>query len=113
MKVLLDQNISHRILPSVKKLFKQAEHVAQVGLDDTDDIHIRKYAKEKDFSIITFDKDFVELASLFGVPPKVIWIRLFNPSNAEVTDCLESNIFLIQEFLNNLDYSMIECLELR
>jgi len=83
-----------------------------VGLEDADDVMIRKYAKTKIFSIITFDKDFVELSSLFGVPPKVIWIRLFNPSNTEVIECLGTNIYLIQHFLSNPDYINAECLEI-
>lgn len=72
MKILLDQNISYRLISLLKKLFDQIEHVSQVGLEDTNDFVIRKYAKEKNFTIITFDKDFVELSNLFGVPPKVI-----------------------------------------
>ena len=51
MKILLDQNMSYRLIPLLKKLFDQIEHVAQVGLEDTNDFVIRKYAKENNFVI--------------------------------------------------------------
>jgi predicted nuclease of predicted toxin-antitoxin system len=41
---------------------------------DSPDIAIWHYAKAGDYTIVTADADFYELATTFGPPPKVIWL---------------------------------------
>jgi predicted nuclease of predicted toxin-antitoxin system len=39
------------------------------------DRSIWEFARKNDFTIVTFDEDFYELVNLYGVPPKIIWLR--------------------------------------
>ena len=72
MKLLFDQNISFRILKNLDKIFSGSEQVKNLGLQDFSDKQIWNYAKENNFSVVTFDSAFFDLANLFGHPPKII-----------------------------------------
>ena len=78
MKLLLDQNLSRRILPQLGDAFSDAQHVVHLGVDRDDDIAIWDYAKEHGYVIVTKDKDFLQRSVLLGHPPKVIHLRLGN-----------------------------------
>jgi len=39
-------------------------------------------AKVNDYIIVTRDSDFHELGTLYGAPPKVIWLKTGNQSKA-------------------------------
>ena len=59
MKLLFDQNISFRVLKKLNSAFQNAVHVSEVGLNDVNDIDIWKFAKQNQFTIVTFDADFL------------------------------------------------------
>ena len=63
MKLLFDQNISFRILSKIKLNFPDAKQVRQLGIENYSDIEIWKYAKENEFTIVTFDGDFYDLSN--------------------------------------------------
>jgi predicted nuclease of predicted toxin-antitoxin system len=73
MKLLFDQNISYRIVSLVSDKFPEAKHVKQVGLEDATDNLIWNFAKENNYSIVTFDSDFYNLSIIRGCPPKIIF----------------------------------------
>ena len=111
MKILFDQNISFRILPQLKS-FPEAQHVEHIGLTDARDRFIWNYTIQNNFAIVTFDKDFFQMASLLGVPPKIIWIRTGNLRTSEIVKLMEDIVVLIKEFLIRDHYSDMACLEL-
>jgi predicted nuclease of predicted toxin-antitoxin system len=78
MKLLFDQNISHRIIPNIQDIFPNAMQVRELGLENLADKEIWDYAKKNEFVIVTFDMDFYDLSVIWGNPPKIIWIRTFN-----------------------------------
>lgn len=81
MKLLIDQNISHRIISLLNEKFSNIHHVKGLGLINADDHIIFKYARENEFdAVITLDDDFVKLLDLFSAPPKIIWLRTGNCS---------------------------------
>lgn len=45
MKLLFDQNISYRIVRSVKNTFSESKHVNQVGLENKTDTEIWEFAR--------------------------------------------------------------------
>src|SRR5690606_38166777 len=61
-------------------LFPDSTQVRLVSLDQADDRTIRDYAGKNDFILVTQDSDFAELASVYGHPPKIIWLRCGNQS---------------------------------
>ena len=74
MKLLLDENLSPRLVPRLNTLFHGLTHVRDVGLARVDDRLIWDWAKENDFGVITTDSDFLALSRRFGWPPKIIHI---------------------------------------
>lgn len=56
--MLLDQNLSRRMLPALEPLFPGSSQVALLNLDTTDDRAIWQYAKDNGFAIVTLDSDF-------------------------------------------------------
>ena len=112
MKLLFDQNISFRVLKKLDKIFSGSEQVKDLGLQDFSDKQIWNYAKENNFSIVTFDSDFFGLANLFGHPPKIIWLRTGNRKTNEIAELLVSKSEIILDFLSNPIYKELSCIEI-
>lgn len=74
MNLLFDQNISFKAVIKLRDLFPTAKHITDLQLENLADFQIWKYAKEKNYCIVTFDSDFIDLSNLNGFPPKVIWM---------------------------------------
>lgn len=108
MKLLLDQNISRRIVEQLQHDFPGSSQVQLLGLESASDEASWQYAKEKGFTIVTKDADFQELPLLHGPPPKVIWLQCGNASNNKVLALLHSQSGQIQSLLANDE---IICLE--
>ena len=73
MKLLLDQNISFRITNKIQDLFPGSKQVRDLGLENSKDSILWKYAKDNDYCIVTFDGDFFEL----GLNKKVLLQKSF------------------------------------
>lgn len=73
MKVLIDQNISYRIVPRIAHVFTELVHVRALDWIDWNDYDIFMNARLRGFkAIITLDEDFNILLLEHGEPPKVI-----------------------------------------
>lgn len=83
VKLLLDQNLSYRLVSKLKDVYPDSVHVAKVGLDKSSDIDVWRYAKENGFALVSKDSDFNDLCTLYNFPPHIIWLRLGN-SRVEV-----------------------------
>jgi predicted nuclease of predicted toxin-antitoxin system len=109
MKLLFDQNISFRILRLLPDSFADCRHVRSVGLNDRNDEEIWRFAKQNGFTVVTFDADFFDIATLRGFPPKIIWLRTGNLTTAEIAECIIHNFSNIISFV---DFSEQYCLEI-
>jgi predicted nuclease of predicted toxin-antitoxin system len=78
MKLLFDQNLSHRLIDLLQDLFPHSAHVRALNLHQADDLAIWNYAKENGFVIVTQDADYSDWNKLRGAPPKIIWLRCGN-----------------------------------
>jgi len=58
VKLLLDENLSDRIVDRIVDLYPISEHVKTLALTNTDDGIIRQYAKDNSFVIVSKDSDF-------------------------------------------------------
>lgn len=112
MKLLFDQNISFRIVKSIVHVFPNSNQVRQLGLEGARDIEIWNYAKDNDFTIVTFDADFFDFSIVKGVPPKVVWLRTGNTTTKNIELLLTSKSDYIKEFCNSEDMREIGCLEI-
>ncbi len=73
MKLLLDANLSWRMISVLQQHFTACYHVDH--LDELDipakDTYIWNYARKYDLIIVTNDEDFVDFINVKGFPPKV------------------------------------------
>lgn len=53
MKLLLDQNLSYRLLASLVELYPESAQVGQLGMGESSDHEIWDYAKRNEFVIVT------------------------------------------------------------
>ena len=91
MKLLLDQNISRKLLKEFDYLFPKSNHVYFLGLHKASDEEIWNYARGNGFIIVTQDSDFNERSLVYGYPPKVIWLRTGNVSTANIKQLLKKH----------------------
>ncbi len=98
MKLLFDQNLSHKLVRSLADLFPDSIHVRDVGLKTAADPLVWEYAKTNDLMIVSKDSDFHQRSFLYGFPPKVMWVRLGNCSTADVERVLRTNFDAIKSF---------------
>ncbi|HEX7457135.1 MAG TPA: DUF5615 family PIN-like protein [Ginsengibacter sp.] len=82
MKLLLDANISWRLILKLKLHFEDCFHVDHIGITvPAKDIEIWNFALSNNLIIVTNDNDFLNLAEVKGFPPKVVVLRTGNQSN--------------------------------
>jgi len=100
MKLLLDENLSRRIVPFLQSVYPGSSHVVLVDLHQSDDQAIREYAREHGFVIVTHDADFYEMSLLDGNPPKIIWLKTGNQSKgATINLLLQQHSFIGQTLI--------------
>lgn len=78
MKLLLDQNLSHRIVPALNDVYPQSTQVQLLGMEGASDKAIWDYARSHDYAIVTLDADFQEYSLLWGRPPLIVWLKCGN-----------------------------------
>jgi len=108
MKLLFDQNISFRITKQLDDRFKECRQVRQVKLEDSDDMQIWQFAKNEEFTIVTFDADFYDISLVNNYPPKIIWLRTGNITTKEIASLLATHFDVIREFIANSEQACLE-----
>lgn len=98
VKLLFDQNLSHKLVRRLADLFPDSTHVREVGLREAEDPVVWEYAKQQEFMIVSKDSDFHQRSFVFGFPPKVVWVRLGNCRTAEVEQVIRKNFDSIKAF---------------
>ena len=91
MKLLLDENISYRVVALLTETFPGSEQVRRLGLLGKTDRLIWEYARQHEFIIVTHDEDFIELSTLYGAPPKVLLLRVGNLPTAALATLLQQH----------------------
>ncbi len=99
MKLLLDENISDRIVQGITDEFPGSTHVKSAGLKEADARILWAWAKEHGFTIVSKDTDFNQRAIVFGHPPKFIWLRVGKCPTSLITDLLRSRHEIIRQFI--------------
>jgi len=75
MKLLIDQNLSPKLAKLLQHNFPESKHIRLLGLNDASDLEIFNYAKSNGFAVFTFDSDFMDSNLIYGIPPKIIWLK--------------------------------------
>lgn len=108
MKLLLDENLSRRLLPFLLADFPGSTQVVLIGLERAADLAIWSYAKSHGYVIVTRDADFQELSTVYGCPPHIIWIRGENMSKATILNLLQANRGVIEAAISEDGVACIE-----
>lgn len=101
MKLLLDQNLSPRLVDLLETRFPGIEHVRFVGLDQASDETVWEFARVNRYAIVSKDQDFHQLAFLRGAPPKVIWLRVGNCTTLAIEQTLLRRAESIEAFFRD------------
>ncbi len=108
MRLLFDQNISHRLIRQVQDVFPDAKQVRELGLENKSDKFIWEFAKENEYSIVTFDADFYDLSLVWGHPPKIIWIRTSNQTTKHIEKILRKHVSTLMDFFQDDNLACLE-----
>ncbi len=109
MKLLLDANLSWRLVKSLSLIYENVEHVNSVGLKvPAKDFEIWNWAKKNGHTIVTNDEDFLQLVMNQGYPPKIILIRIGNQSSKHILDLLTTMKPEIELFYSSETHGLLE-----
>ena len=108
MKLLLDQNISYRLLDKLDAIYPGSTQARVAGMATTSDAALWQFAKDNDFVIVTKDSDFHELGLLRGFPPKVVWLQCGNTSSGYILNMLLENRDAIETFAQDTENGCLE-----
>ena len=69
MKLLLDENISRRLVPFLQYAYPGSNQVVLLGMESASDKEVWQRAQQDGYVIVTRDADFQELSLVWGQPP--------------------------------------------
>jgi predicted nuclease of predicted toxin-antitoxin system len=111
MKILLDANISWKLVNKLKPIFGECAHVDLIGLNvPANDIDIWNYALKNGYIIITKDTDFVDLMEIKGFPPKVVLLRTGNNSSQALMELIMNSKSMIEDLEEN-NFGILEIIK--
>lgn len=108
MKLLLDQNLSHRLVSALEDVFPGSLHVRLLGMAEADDLTIWNYASSQDLVIVTQDSDYSDWNKLRGAPPKIVWLRCGNASFAQIEQKLRNAADRINTMAGDTEIEVVE-----
>lgn len=109
VRLLLDENLSRKLVGRLADLYPGTVHVMDAGLQHSPDGDVWDYAREHGLLVVTSDSDFGNMAATKGAPPQVIWLRAGNLTTASVEKLLRKHALAVREFAGD-DESL--CLEI-
>ena len=107
MKLLLDENLSDRVVPQILDLYPDSAHVKSHCLIHTDDVLIWSFAQQHGYTIVSKDADFHQRSLVFGHPPKLVFLRVGNCPTSRITQLLRSNYVLLSAFDSDPNTSIL------
>ncbi|MDX1939476.1 MAG: DUF5615 family PIN-like protein [Saprospiraceae bacterium] len=109
VKLLIDANLSYRLVKKLAGEFSDCLHVSKTGLSiPANDNDIWDWAKQNNYIIVTNDEDYYNLTVYFGFPPKVVLLRMGNQSTNFIAEVLKRHKSHIEQMTNSSDYGILE-----
>jgi predicted nuclease of predicted toxin-antitoxin system len=109
MKLLLDANLSWRLVRLLKSEFKEIAHTTDCGFkEEAPDKDIWNYARKNGYAIVSNDEDFFRVALDKGFPPKIVMLRTGNQSTKYIAQILTKHKSEIAEFMQHEEYGILE-----
>lgn len=108
-KLLLDANLSWRLVAMLQDDFAEMMHVVHSGLENTvSDSKIWDFAQKNNYNILSNDEDFYLLLMAKGFPPKIVLLRTGNQSTRYVALLLLKHKTEIISFLDQTEHGVLE-----
>ncbi len=107
MKLLFDENLSHRLVHVLEDTYPGSAHVRDLGLLGAADRLIWKVAADQGFLLTSKDTDFYQRSLVHGAPPKVIWLRVGNASTAGVAALLRERYVVVRRFAEDAEATFL------
>jgi len=108
-KLLLDENLSRRLLRFLAHDFPGSAHISQFeATRRSDDRAIWRLARDHGYILVTHDADFADISALEGAPPALSWLKLGNCTNARIIAELTSRRDKIEHAIAAGDVSVLE-----
>lgn len=98
MKLLFDENLSHRLVGALADMYPRSAHVRDVGLLGAEDRRIWTHAAGHRFLLTSKDADFYQRSLVYGAPPKVLWLRIGNAPTSAIAALLRERYVIVQRF---------------
>lgn len=103
MRLLLDENLSERLVRTLAPRFPDSLHVRTLDMGGASDADVWSLAIRNDCVLVTRDEDFVSLSVVRGPPPKVIWLNVGNARTEAVARLLLDSADGIESFVAHPD----------
>ena len=102
MRLLLDQNLSPKLIPRLADVFPGIESVYDHNLTGRSDPFIFDWARAAGISaLMSADRDFIRLVERTGPPPKIIRIERCDFRSAVIEQLIRREAVRIQAFLTS------------
>jgi predicted nuclease of predicted toxin-antitoxin system len=108
VKLLIDENLSPRLVEILSRAYPGSRHVDHLGLRGRPDHEIWDHAARGDFVLVSKDNDFRQLSFLHGAPPKVVWLSVGDAGTRAIADLLLRSVARLQTFQSDEDESLLE-----
>ncbi len=108
MKLLLDENLSPRLVEILSRAYPGSRHVEHLGLRGKPDHEIWDHAARGDFILVSKDNDFRQLSFLQGAPPKVVWLSVGDAGTRVIADLLLRSTARLLTFQEDEDETSLE-----
>jgi predicted nuclease of predicted toxin-antitoxin system len=107
VKLLLDENLSYRLVARLTETFPGTAHLDELNLRGQPDTAIWDYALKHGFVLVSKDDDFRQLSFFRGHPPKVIWLVVGNAVTKIIAELILQNRAIIEDFVNRTDDALL------
>lgn len=109
MKLLLDENLSWRMIKPLSPFFEEIVHASNLKIPQpANDISIWNYAKKYGYTILSKDDDFEKIVLFRKAPPKLIYLKTYNLDTKKLVDLIIENKDKITEFIGSDDNDIFE-----
>jgi predicted nuclease of predicted toxin-antitoxin system len=107
VKLLFDENVSHRLVAGLARTYPGSAHVRDIGLLGASDDAVWDHAREFDFVIVSKDNDFRQRSFVQGAPPKVVWLEVGNSGTNMIAELLRDSEAQIAAFERDEEASLL------
>jgi predicted nuclease of predicted toxin-antitoxin system len=107
VKLLFDENLSHKLVGALSTRFPNSTHVRDIGLRGAQDPQIWSHARGQGFVIVSKDTDFRERSYVEGFPPKVSWLDVGTAGTGAIAELLRKEHQRIERFETDRETSLL------